>query len=145
MSGIDATAQIKRLFPKMEIIILSTYEDDDNMFRAICAGASGYVTKAGTPQELLDAIIHATSGGAPMSPHIARKVLGMFRQNSPPQKSDYKLTQRENEVLEKLVQGDDCKTIAQKMFVSVCTVRAHIRNIYEKLHVHSLRKQFQKR
>ena len=137
MSGIEATAQIKREHPRVQIIILSVFEDDENVFHAICAGASGYVAKPVQPEKLLEAVEQAFDGGTPMSPHIARKVLDMFRQNVPPKKADYHLTDREQQVLELLVQGDDFKLIAEKLFLSNFTVRAHIRNIYDKLHVHS--------
>ncbi len=137
MSGIDATAYLKREHPRVEIIMLSVYDDDDNVFRAVCAGASGYVTKPVAPQQLLDAVEHAFGGGTPMSPHIARKVLQMFKQYAPPPRADYNLTDRECEVLKLLTQGDDYKQIADKLFLSVFTIRAHIRNIYDKLHVHS--------
>ncbi len=137
MSGIEATALLKRKYPRVQIIILSVFEDDDNVFQAICAGASGYVSKPVQPEKLLEAVEQAFSGGTPMSPQIARKVLEMFRLNVPPKKADYHLTAREQEVLELLVQGDDFKLIAEKLFLSNFTVRAHIRNIYDKLHVHS--------
>ena len=137
MSGIEATALIKRDHPRTQIIILSVFEDDDNVFKAVCAGASGYVTKPVNPAKLIESVEQAFEGGTPMSPHIARKVLEMFKQFAPPPKADYNLTAREQEVLELLVQGDDFKLIAEKLFLSNYTVRAHIRNIYEKLHVHS--------
>jgi len=137
MSGIQATAYLKKEHPRVEIIILSVYEDDDNVFHAICAGASGYVTKTVMPQQLLEAVEQAFGGGTPMSPHIARKVLQMFKQHVPPAKADYNLTERECEVLRLLTLGDDYKQIADKLFLSVFTIRAHIRNIYDKLHVHS--------
>jgi DNA-binding NarL/FixJ family response regulator len=137
MSGIEATAYLKKQHPRVEIIILSVYEDDDKVFRAICSGASGYVTKPVMPQQLLEAVEQAFGGGTPMSPHIARKVLQMFKQHLPPPKADYNLTERECEVLHLLTQGDDYKQIADKLFLSVFTIRAHIRNIYDKLHVHS--------
>jgi len=137
MSGIQATAYLKKEHPRVEIIILSVYEDDDNVFHAICAGASGYVTKTVMPQQLLEAVEQAFGGGTPMSPHIARKVLQMFKQHVPPAKADYSLTERECEVLRLLTLGDDYKQIADKLFLSVFTIRAHIRNIYDKLHVHS--------
>ena len=110
---------------------------NENVFKAICAGASGYVAKPVQPDKLLEAVEQAFAGGTPMSPHIARRVLEMFRQFAPPKKADYNLTAREQEVLELLVQGDDFKTIAEKLFLSNYTIRAHIRNIYDKLHVHS--------
>lgn len=137
MSGIEAIEQLKRQHPRLEIVVLSVYADDDNVFRAICAGASGYIAKPASPQQLIDAVEYAFSGGTPMSPHIARKVLDMFKQNAPPPRADYSLTPRELEVLDHLVQGEDYKGIADKLFLSVFTVRAHIRNIYDKLHVHT--------
>ncbi|MBI3192936.1 MAG: response regulator transcription factor [Ignavibacteriae bacterium] len=138
MTGVEATTLLKKKYPKIEVIMFSVYEDDDNLFQAICAGASGYVTKPIMPQQLLEAVQQASSGGTPMSPHIARKVLRLFRQNIPSPKADYNLTQRELEILDCLVQGNDYQMTADKLFLSIFTVRAHIRNIYEKLHVHSM-------
>jgi len=137
MSGIEATARLKNDHPRIEIVVLSVLEDDDNIFRAICAGASGYVTKPVMPQDLIDAVEHAFGGGTPISPHIARKMLDLFRQKLPAPREEYPLTPRELEVLERLVQGDDYQEIADRFFLSLFTVRAHIRNIYDKLHVHS--------
>ena len=137
MSGIEATARLKNDHPRIEIVVLSVLEDDDNIFRAICAGASGYVTKPVMPQDLIDAVEHAFGGGTPISPHIARKMLDLFRQTLPAPREEYPLTPRELEVLERLVQGDDYQEIADRFFLSLFTVRAHIRNIYDKLHVHS--------
>ncbi len=137
MSGIEATALLKSEHPRAEIVILSVLEDQENVFKAICAGASGYVTKPVMPDQLPDAVEQAFSGGTPMSPHIARKVLAMFKQNLPAPTKDYNLTARELEILEVLTQGADFKQIADRLFISPFTVRAHIRNIYEKLHVHS--------
>jgi len=137
MSGIEATSIVKGKYPRIQIIILSVFEDDDNVFNAICAGAIGYVSKPVTPQQLLEAIENAFNGGTPISPHIARKMLQMFKDHLPPPKADYNLTDRELDVLEHLVQGDDYKLIADKLFLSIFTIRAHIRNIYDKLHVHS--------
>ncbi len=137
MSGIEATARARADHPRIEVVILSVHEDDDNLFRAICAGASGYITKPALPEQLTDAIEQAFGGGTPMSPHIARRVLALFKQHVPPPTADYQLTPRELEVLELLTQGDDYRLIAEKLFLSLFTVRAHIRNIYDKLHVHS--------
>lgn len=137
MSGIEATARLKNDHPRIEIVVLSVLEDDDNIFRAICAGASGYVTKPVMPQDLIEAVEHAFGGGTPISPHIARKMLDLFRQKLPAPREEYQLTPREREVLERLVQGDDYQQIADRFFLSLFTVRAHIRNIYDKLHVHS--------
>ncbi|TAK58254.1 MAG: response regulator transcription factor [Bacteroidetes bacterium] len=138
MSGVDATALLKRKYPKIEVIMFSVYEDDDNVFQAICAGASGYITKPIMPQQLFEAVQQAHGGGTPMSPHIARRVLKLFRQFTPPPKADYNLTPRELEILEYLVRGNDYQMTADKLFLSIYTVRAHIRSIYEKLHVHSM-------
>lgn len=137
ISGIEATARLKAKYPRVEIVILSVLEDDENVFKAICSGASGYVTKPVMPAQLLEAVEDAFGGGTPMSPRIARKVLELFRQNVPPPRADYQLTPRELEVLQLLTQGDDYKQIAEKLFLSPFTIRAHIRNIYDKLHVHS--------
>lgn len=137
MTGIEATEIVKKEHPNVQIVILSSHEDDDNVFRAICAGACGYVAKPVMPNQVLDLVEQAFAGASPMSPHIARKVLEMFKQHLPPPKADYNLTPRELEVLDLLIQGYDNKMIAEKLFLSTFTIRAHIRNIYDKLHVHS--------
>ena len=137
MSGIEATRILKNAHPRLEIVILSVLEDEDNLFAAICAGASGYVTKPVMPNQLLEAVENAFSGGTPMSPLIARKVLRMFKDNLPPPQADYDLSPRELEVLNLLTEGANFGLIADKLFLSKYTVRAHVRNIYEKLHVHS--------
>ena len=137
MSGIEATAVLKRTHPNIQVVMLSVFADDDNVFHAICAGASGYVAKPVMPAQLLEAVEHAFGGGTPISPHIARRVLEMFKHHVPPPRADYNLTSRELEVLTMLTDGGDYKAIADKLFLSPFTVRAHIRNIYDKLHVHS--------
>jgi DNA-binding NarL/FixJ family response regulator len=137
MTGIEATAILKKEHPHVQIVILSVFEDDDHVFNAICAGACGYISKPVMPGQVVEIVEQAFGGSSPMSPHIARKVLEMFKQHLPPPKADYNLTTREIEVLELLVQGYDNKMIAEKLFLSTYTIRAHIRNIYEKLHVHS--------
>ncbi len=137
MTGIKATEWISKEYPKVKIIMMSVFEDDDNVFRAICAGASGYVTKPVRPQQLNEAVEYAFGGGSPISPHIARKVLEMFRHQMTTPQENYELTEREREVLELLVRGNDFRTIAEKLEVSFFTVRSHIRNIYAKLQVKS--------
>lgn len=137
MSGIEATSILKKEHPHVQIVMLSVYEDDENVFQAICAGACGYVSKPVMPAQIIDLVEQAFGGSSPMSPHIARKVLEMFKQHLPPPKADYNLTPRELEVLDLLIQGFDNKMIAEKLFLSTFTIRAHIRNIYEKLHVHT--------
>lgn len=137
ITGIEATRILKERSPRVQIVILTVHQDDESVFRAICAGAIGYVTKPVLPAALLEAVEFAFGGGTPMSPHIARRVLQMFREFHPPRKADYQLTEREISVLERLVEGDDYRQIADTLFISLFTVRAHLRNIYDKLHVHS--------
>jgi len=137
ISGIEATKIINRKHPRIKIVILTVFEDDDNVFKAICSGAIGYMTKPVMPDQLMEAVENAFDGGTPMSPRIARKVLEMFNKFAPPEDADYNLTDRELEVLNNLVQGMDYKEIAETLFISIYTVRAHIRNVYDKLHVHS--------
>lgn len=137
MPGIDAIARLRAEAPRVQAVVLSIHEDDEHVFRAICAGAVGYLTKPVMPDKLLEAVEAAFGGGTPMSPHIARRVLEMFRQHTPPRHADYNLTDREVAVLERLVDGDGYRQIADALFISVYTVRAHLRNVYEKLHVHS--------
>lgn len=137
INGIQATEILKKEHPHVQIVMLSVYEDDDRVFKAICAGACGYVSKPIMPSQVADLVEQAFAGASPMSPHIARKVLDMFKHHLPPPKADYNLTARELEVLDLLIQGFDNKMIAEKLFLSTFTIRAHIRNIYDKLHVHS--------
>ena len=137
MSGIKATSILKKEHPHIQIVMISSYQDDENIFQAICAGACGYISKPVMPAQVLDIVEQAFGGSSPMSPQIARKVLEMFKQHIPPPKADYNLTPRELEVLEMLIQGYDNKMIAEKMYLSTFTIRAHFRNIYDKLHVHS--------
>ncbi len=137
MNGIQATEILKKHHTHVQIVILSVFEDDENVFQAICAGACGYVAKPVMPGQVTDMVEQAFGGASPMSPHIARKVLEMFKHHLPPPKADYNLTERELEVLDYLTKGYDNKMIAEKLFLSTYTVRAHIRNIYDKLHVHS--------
>ncbi|MFZ0455826.1 MAG: response regulator transcription factor [Ignavibacteriaceae bacterium] len=137
VSGIEATAILKKEHPNVQIAMLSVFKDDENVFNAICAGACGYISKPILPAQIIDIVEQAFAGASPMSPNIARRVLEMFKQYAPPKKEDYNLTPREMEVLDLLVQGLDNKMIAEKLFLSTFTIRAHIRNIYDKLHVHS--------
>jgi DNA-binding NarL/FixJ family response regulator len=137
MSGIEATAILKKEHPNVQIAMLSVFKDDENVFNAICAGACGYISKPIAPSQIIDIVEQAFAGASPMSPNIARRVLEMFKLYVPPKKEDYNLTPREMEVLDLLVQGLDNKMIAEKLFLSTFTIRAHIRNIYDKLHVHS--------
>jgi len=138
MSGIDGVRLFREKFPSSAVIMLTVYSDDDKIFQSICNGASGYVLKKEPPAKILDSIREVHSGGAPMSSEIAMRVLTAFRTLSPPKTEvSTLLTRREEEILQELVKGNSYKSTADHLFISVHTVRFHIRSIYEKLHVHS--------
>lgn len=138
MSGIEATAQIKHYLPEIQVIMVTVYRDHDQIFAALKAGASGYLLKRSTPEELRQAIRDVRSGGAPMSAEIARRVVDAFHQPmKSPDADAVKLSKRETEILELLTTGLANKEIAHRLEISVETVRVHLRRIYEKLHVHS--------
>lgn len=132
MNGIEGIARIKKLRPKTNIIVVSVYENDELVFKALCAGAGGYLTKNMQPSRLLEAIRDIQEGGAPMSTNIARMVVASFQKNR-----NSPLTARETEVLELLSKGKSYTTIAEQLFVDKETIRTHIKNIYWKLEVHS--------
>lgn len=137
VSGIEAVKIIKRARPAIQILMQTVFEDEDKVFAAICAGASGYILKGTPPDELLEAIAEVYAGGAPMSPVIARKVLSFFQTTQQPEPEFYDLSKREKEILKGLVDGKSYKMIADTCFISINTVNSHIRKIYEKLHVNS--------
>ena len=137
MSGIEGVRRVKALRPETQILMLTIYEDDTQVFQAICAGAGGYLLKKASPVEILQAIEQVAAGGVPMTASVAQKVIKMFRDFAPKPEVCEDLTPREYEVLKTLVEGLDYKQIAQRHFISLDTVRNHIRHIYEKLHVHS--------
>jgi len=137
MTGIECTRRMSALLPATPIIILTVYEDGELIFRALQAGASGYLIKRSKPDEVLQAIKEAREGGAPMSSHIARRVVLSFRTPAPAAAGSPALTDREAELLTYLSQGFANKEIAEKLNISVPTVRTHLRHIYEKLHVRS--------
>ncbi len=137
MSGIEGIRILKTRYPQVLFLTVTVYDDDERIFQAICAGASGYILKKTPPGRLLEYIQEAQSGGAPMSPEIARKVVDLFRRNPPPRKSDHDLTAHELRLLRMLVDGHTCKTAAAELGVTVHAVTWHLRSIYEKLHVHS--------
>lgn len=134
-SGIECTTALKELIPNLQVIILTSYEDTDNLFKALRAGACGYLLKRAQPAEILHAIQEVQSGGAPMSSEIARKVLGAFHDPAPLAAPEQDLSRREREILELLLRGLSNKEIASDLSISVPTVKIHIRHIYEKLHV----------
>lgn len=139
MSGIEGIKRVKVVLPESIILVLTIYDENEVIFDALCAGASGYLVKKTPPSRLLEAIKEANEGGAPMSAHIARKVVAFFQQKKVATTNDSNilLTPREKEVLSGLVEGNSYKAIAGTLFISVETVRFHFRNIYKKLHVHS--------
>ena len=138
ISGIEATARIKQHLPEIQVIMVTVYRDHDQIFAALKAGASGYLLKRSTPEEVRQAIRDVRSGGAPMSAEIARRVVEAFHQPlKSPDAEAVKLSKRETEILELLTKGLANKEIADRLDISVETVRVHLRRVYEKLHVHS--------
>ncbi len=137
VSGIEAVATLKKEHPALPILMQTVFDDDDKVFAAICAGASGYILKGTPPNDVLKAIDEVYTGGSPMSPVIARKVLSFFHTNQQPDPVFYDLSKREKEILKCLVDGQSYKLIADTCSISVNTVNSHIRKIYEKLHVNS--------
>jgi len=136
MSGIELIPELKKLSPSSKIIIITIHDDDENVFNAICAGASGYLLKDLSSNGIVNSISEVMNGGAPMNSHIAKKILNMFRDQNI-KSSGYSLSDREKEILALLVDGLSKKQIAENIFLSHHTVDSHIRNIYAKLEVHS--------
>ena len=137
MSGIACTASLKAALPSLPVMMLTVYEDTDAIFRALKAGASGYLLKRSDPSKLLEAITQLHHGGAPMTDQIARKVIESFHQTKPAAHPQDKLTAREEEILEQLANGYVTKEIADKLAITPATVRFHLKHIYDKLHVRS--------
>jgi len=136
-SGIDCIPELKRKLPQVEIVMLTAYEEEDNIFRALKAGASGYLIKSSSPDEILAAIRDVQSGGAPFSSHIARKVVRYFHSEKEIEEENGKLSAREREVLEMLASGFIYKEVADRMDITVETVRTYVKRICVKLHVRS--------
>src|SRR5262245_39333453 len=137
MSGIEGIGLLKERYPAMPVLMLTVYKDDDRIFKAICAGARGYLLKKTPPARLLESLRGVVGGGAPMSPEIARRVLELFQQFRPPDQVDYQLTPHELRLLKLLVEGHNYKTAAKEVGTTVHAVSFHMKNIYEKLEVHS--------
>jgi DNA-binding NarL/FixJ family response regulator len=138
INGIEAVSILREKYPELKILMQTIFEDSEKIFQSILAGASGYILKTTSPARILDFIIETYEGGAPMSPSVATKVLKIVTQQSPFAKANtFNLSEREKEILSCLVKGMSYKLIADACFISIDTVRGHIRNIYEKLHVHS--------
>jgi DNA-binding NarL/FixJ family response regulator len=137
MSGVECVERLKELMPTVHAIMVTVYEDPDRIFRALRAGASGYLLKRSTPEEVLNAMREVQQGGGAMSGEIARKVIGYFREQTTTTTEVDRLTTREREVLDLVVHGLSNKEIAERLSVTVAAVRWHLKHIYHKLHVHS--------
>lgn len=137
MSGVDCVARLKSLLPAVQVIMVTVYEDPNGIFRALRAGASGYILKRSTPDQVLGAIRDVQQGGVPMSAEIARKVIAYFQTQSTVTDEVEKLSPRERIVLDLVVNGFSNKEIAERLSVTLDAVRWHLKNIYRKLHVHS--------
>jgi DNA-binding NarL/FixJ family response regulator len=136
-TGVECTAKIKEQMPAVHIVIVTVYEDSERIFQALRAGACGYLLKRAEPEKVIAAIREAQEGGVPMTPEIARKVIGQFRQQAAAAIQVQDLSDREREVLELVMQGLGNKVIADRLGVTVAAVKWHLQHIYEKLHVHS--------
>jgi DNA-binding NarL/FixJ family response regulator len=137
LSGIEGIRLLAEIYPGAVLLALTVYEDEDKIFSALCAGASGYLLKKTPPARLLESIREAVEGGAPMSPEVAGKVIRMFRGIRPPQPLDQRLTPHEVRILNLLADGHNYTTAARELGVTVDAVSFHMKRIYEKLHVHS--------
>ncbi|HTV60977.1 MAG TPA: response regulator transcription factor [Verrucomicrobiae bacterium] len=137
MSGIQCVAEIKKVIPAIQIIMVTIYEDSERIFRALKAGADGYLVKSGPPEQLLNAIRDAYQGGAPISSHIARKVVKHFHLLGPSRQESENLSPREHQVLDLLAMGFIYKEIGCKLNIDPETVRSHVKNICQKMHVRS--------
>ncbi|HEY0048344.1 MAG TPA: response regulator transcription factor [Pyrinomonadaceae bacterium] len=137
MNGIEGIKILKEKFSDLLVIMLTIYDDDERIFDALCAGACGYLLKKTPPLKILESLKDAVTGGSPMSPEVARRVITIFRDIRPPERADYNLTPHETRLLQMLVEGHNYKTAAVEIGVTVHAVSFHMRNIYEKLQVHS--------
>ena len=136
-NGIDAVAIVKAVSPKTQVIMLTVFDNEERIFNAIRNGASGYLLKHTSPSEIIESIFDVNKGGSPMTANVARKVLQYFQSQPKAHKEDYNLSERELQIVKGLVSGYSYKAIATELFISIDTVRSHIRRIYEKLHVNS--------
>ena len=137
MDGIEGTRRLREKYAELPIVVLTVHGEDDKIFRALCAGANGYLLKDTPPARIIEALKEVLDGGAPMSPDVARRVVSLFRTFSPPTEADYHLTEQETRILKMLVDGHHYKTAAYELNISTSTVSFHLKNIYEKLQVHS--------
>lgn len=137
INGIETVRRLRKEWPAVQAMMLTVYEDDDHVFEALRSGATGYVLKTTPPDELLESIRLLHAGGSPMSSGIARRVVEAFHRPPVVAENEEPLTPREEEILEHLVKGFRYREIAEQLFISIDTVRTHVRHIYEKMHVRS--------
>jgi DNA-binding NarL/FixJ family response regulator len=137
MSGVECVAKLKELMPQVQVIMVTVYQDPDRIFRALRAGASGYLLKRSSPEKVLSAIRDVQQGGVPMSAEIARKVIGYFQMQPEAAPEVETLSPREIEILNLIAPGFSNKEIADRLGISIESIRWHLKNIYHKLHVHS--------
>lgn len=137
MDGIEGIRRLKADHPEMNVLMITVFDDDERIFDALCAGATGYLLKRTPPAKLLENIREAVSGGAPMSPEVASRVIKLFREVRPKERIDHDLTPHETRLLKLLVDGHNYTTAAEELGVSYNTIKFHMRHIYEKLQVHS--------
>ena len=148
MNGIEAIKKINETYPEIKILIQTVFNDSERIFQALCAGASGYILKNDPPHKSIEAIHEVYNGGAPISSAVAKKVFNFFSSRNvvliTPGDTDYDLSDREKEILKLMVEGNNYKSIADKIFISYETVRTHVKHIYKKLHVASRSEAIQK-
>jgi len=137
MSGIEGIERLRAMFPETPILALTIYDNDEQIFNALCNGANGYLLKNTPPARLMEGLKEAVEGGSPISPAIAARVVHLFRKFHPPETANYYLTAQETELLKLLVEGHYKKTAAHALGISFHTVSFHLKNIYDKLQVHS--------
>jgi DNA-binding NarL/FixJ family response regulator len=137
MNGIEGIRLLKERHPEVLFLTLTVHDDDERIFDALCAGASGYLLKKTQPGQLIASVKEAAQGGAPMSPEVARRVIRLFREIRPPERADYNLTPHEVRILKLLVEGHNYRTAAAQLGVAPTTINFHLQNIYQKLQVHS--------
>ena len=137
MNGIDGVRLLKQRYPEMLVLMNTVFEDDERIFDALCAGACGYLLKKMPVAQIVDSVKEAVAGGAPMSPEVARRVIGLFRDVRPPKKADYHLTPHEVRLLQLVAEGHSYKSAAALLKVTPKTISFHLQKIYEKLQVHS--------
>lgn len=137
MDGVEGARLLKERYPEMTLLMLTAYEEDERIFAALCAGASGYLLKKTAPARLLEGLQEAISGGAPLSPEVAQRVLKLFHEIRPPTQADYHLTPHELRILKLLAEGHNYATAGAELGVTASTINFHLQNVYTKLQVHS--------